>query len=144
MKITRTQKDAVISLLKEKFDAKQKIVNEQFEKERAAEISVLLMEYNGYIEAISDAVSIINEQIDNLENLIKNSDLLYDNQSLPYIDHEWHEDRYYFKIKRISNPSLKYPQIERPDFNKVSRQLELDTLSKDFNVEEFLKKYLEN
>ena len=42
-------------------------------------------------------------------------------------------------IKRVV-----YPPIDTPNYTKVERQLELDTLSKDFNIDEFIKKYLDN
>ena len=57
MKITRAQKDAVISLLKEKFDEKQKLANEAYEKNNKSKI-------NGEIKAF------LQDQ-DKLESLLR-------------------------------------------------------------------------
>jgi hypothetical protein len=143
MKISKTQKEAVISLLREKFAEKQLAANKQFEKDHAAEIAVLSIEYNGHIEAIEDAIAIINDQMTKLSELIKSSDLLYKRQYLPGINYDITEHGRVYKIYN-KELLLDYPEIEQLDFTKVSRQLELDSLSKDFDLDAFLKKYLED
>ena len=150
MRITKTQKDAVISLLREKFDERQKIANKQFEKEHEAEIAVEVLEYKQLMEVLADAVNTINqtlEQFDELANKFKFLNLKQ--YGIPSITYSWTNDnryRYFISSNHVNDPEtiIRHPQIKGPDYCKVGRQLELDTLSKDFNVEEFLKKYLEN
>ena len=145
MKITKAQKDAVISLLREKFNEKQKIENEKFYKEHEAEIAIDVMEYKNYIEVMNDVCVQLNDLCEKFNELFKRSNYLNKNIENPGITYD-----YYLKKWKVSydysNDSrlLKSVKIDTPDFSKVGRQLELDTLSKDFDLDKFIQKYLEN
>lgn len=145
MKITKAQKDAVISLLREKFNEKQKIENEKFYKEHEAEIAIDVMEYKSYIDVVSDICTQLNNVREKLNELFKQSDYLNKDISRPnvtfdYCSNEWKVSYDYSDDSRL----LKSVKINTPDFCKVGRQLELDTLSKDFDLDKFIQKYLEN
>lgn len=145
MKITKAQKDAVISLLREKFNEKQKIENEKFYKEHEAEIAIDVMQYKSYIDVISDICIQLNDVREKLNELFEQSNYLNKNISHPevtfdYCSNKWKVCYDYSDDSRL----LKSIKIDTPDFSKIGRQLELDTLSKDFDLDKFIKKYLEN
>lgn len=145
MKITKAQKDAVISLLKEKFDEKQKIENEKFYKEHEAEITLDIEAYKGYIEALSDICTQINRIKNAINDLFKQSNYLNDDISQPSITYGCTRDSWKVCYDYSNDEDLlKSVKINTPDYTKVARQLELDTLSKDFNLDKFIQKYLEN
>ena len=145
MKITKAQKDAVISLLREKFNEKQKIENEKFYKEHEAEIAIDVMEYKSYIDVISDICTQLDDVREKFNELFEQSNYL--NKDIPrpevtfdYCSKKWRVSYNYSNDSRL----LKSVKIDTPDFCKVGRQLELDTLSKDFDLDKFIQKYLEN
>lgn len=142
MKITRAQKDAVISLLKEKFNEKQKVANEAYEKSNKSkinsEIKAFLQDQDKLESLLMAAKEIILKWKDN-ENRFTSMEM-----SIIY-GWSWKETNELLNkyseekvVKYVKHPSIKYP-----DYAKVARQLELDTLSKDFDINEFIKKYLE-
>jgi len=145
MKITKAQKDAVISLLKEKFDEKQKIENEKFYKEHEAEIAIDVMEYKNYIEVMNDVCVQLNDLCEKFNELFKRSNYLNKNITHPGITYDYGLKKWRISYD-YSNDSnlLKSVKIDIPDFYKIGRQLELDTLSKDFDLDKFIQKYLEN
>lgn len=145
MKITKAQKDAVISLLREKFNEKQKIENEKFYKEHEAEIAIDVMKYKSYVEAMNDICIQINDLREKFNELFKQSDYLNKDITRPGITYDYGPEKWRVSYD-YSNDSrlLKSIKIDTPDFCKVGRQLELDTLSKDFDLDKFIKKYLEN
>ena len=143
MKITRAQKDAVISLLEEKFDEKQKAANEAYEKSNKSKI-------NGEIK------DFLQDQ-DKLESLLKaakeivlkwkDSEDRFTSTGMS-INYGWNWKDTKNVVDKYSEKELlkyiKHPPIQFPDFEKVGRQLELETLSKDFDINKFIKKYLDN
>lgn len=142
MKITRAQKDAVISLLKEKFDEKQKAANEAYEKSNKSkingEIKAFLQDQDKLESLLVAAKEIILKWKDSKDRFISTE------MSINY-GWNWKENKETLNkyseeemLKRIKHPSIKVP-----DYAKVARQLELDTLSKDFDINEFIKKYLD-
>ena len=145
MKITKAQKDAVISLLREKFDEKQKIESEKFYKEHEAEIAIDVMEYKNYIEVMHDICIQLNSLHEKFNELFKRSKYLNDGMSCPGINYDYGSKKWIVTYD-YSNSSklLKSVKIDTPDFCKIGRQLELDTLSKDFDLDKFIQKYLEN
>lgn len=145
MRITKAQKDAVISLLQEKFDEKQKIENEKFYKEYEAEIALDKQEYIGYIDAMNDACAKLNDLREKFSQLFKRSKYLNDKISRPSISFDYGHNRWKVVCDYSTSPELlKSVDINIPDYYKVERQLELDTLSKDFNIDKFIQKYLKN
>lgn len=145
MKITKAQKDAVISLLKEKFDEKQKIENEKFYKEHEAEIALDRQEYIGYVGAIKDVCTKLNDLREKVNQLFKRSKYLNDKISRPSITYDYSNGGWKVLWDYSTSPELlKSVDINIPDYYKVERQLELDTLSKDFNIDKFIQKYLKN
>ena len=154
MKITRAQKDAVISLLREKFNEKQEIVNEQFLSTNKKEIDKEISEYKELVNRLTRITTSLNDVLVDFEELKKSSKYILFNKMSFGVEHhyDWKTDTRDFlvnsSIKSLSEDKivdvLNCPEIERPDFNKVERQLELDTLSKDFDLDKFLEKYLDN
>lgn len=145
MKITRAQKDAVISLLKEKFNEKQKIENEKFCKEHETEIALDMEIYKNYIEAMHDICVQLNGFYEKFNELFKRSKYLNDCISHPGITYDYSLKKWRVCCDRSNDPDLiKSIEINTPDFYKVERQLELDTLSKDFDLDKFIQKYLED
>lgn len=145
MKITKAQKDAVISLLKEKFCEKQKIENEKFYKEHEAEVAIDVMEYKNYIEVINDICVQLDDVREKLNKLFEQSKYLNNNITYPGITYDYGLKKWRVCYDYSNDPKLlKSVKIDTPDFSKVERQLELDTLSKDFDLDKFIQKYLEN
>ena len=145
MRITKAQKDAVISLLQEKFNEKQKIENEKFYKEHEAEIALDKQEYIEYIDAMNDACAKLNDLREKFNQLFKRSKYLNDKISQPGISYDYGNKRWRIICDYSTSPELlKSVNIDAPDYYKVERQLELDTLSKDFNIDKFIQKYLKN
>ena len=141
MKITRAQKDAVISLLKEKFDEKQKVANEAYEKNNKSKID-------------SEIKAFLQDQ-DKLESLLMAAKEIilkwkYDESRFTStemsITYGWNWKETNELLNKYSEEEViervKHPSIKHPDYVKVERQLELDTLSKDFDLDTFLEKYL--
>ena len=145
MKITKAQKDAVISLLREKFNEKQKIENEKFYKEHEAEIAIDVMKYKNYIEIMNDICTQLNDVCEKFKELMEQSSYLNADIQYPRVDIDYNTKKY-MVYRDYSNSSslLKSVKIDIPDFCKIGRQLELDTLSKDFDIDKFIQKYLEN
>lgn len=143
MKITKAQKDAVISLLREKFDEKQKVANEAYEKNNKSKIN-------------SEIKAFLQDQ-DKLESLLvaakeitlkwKDSESRFTSTEMS-ITYGWNWKETDELLNKYSEEDViklvKHPSIKRPDYTKVARQLELDTLSKDFDLDKFIQKYLEN
>ena len=145
MRITKAQKDAVINLLQEKFDEKQKIENEKFYKEHEAEIALDKQEYIEYIDAMNDVCAKLNDLREKFNQLFKRSEYLNDKISRPSISFNYGNNRWRIIYDYSTSPELlKSVNIDAPDYYKVERQLELDTLSKDFNIDKFIQKYIKN
>lgn len=141
MKITRTQKDAVISLLKEKYTEKEKQAVEKYEKAHKKEIE----EDKSYVEAlrneyeqIVNRIQQINEELKNLSS-IKCTPLNWSDV------HGYNNEGKYVKTGiKIYGGEITIPQqLPTLKISEIERDLEIQTLSKDFDVEKFLKKYLE-
>ena len=140
MKITKSQKEAVINLLKEKFNEKEAAERQNFKKKNEKNIRKKYAELIDYFKKI-------RQLTDDLWEIRKT----YDKLRCSF--EELHNYRLgtdvasYFKTEEdfVNNLcDINCPKIERPDFAKVQRQLELDTLSKEFNLDDFIKKYLES
>lgn len=143
MKITRAQKDAVISLLKERFDEQEKEAFLDFKAKNGAKIQkefAHLIELRDRIEQIEKQCTAIKDEYDrSLEEFKKTNEPL---KNYVYGSHYCVNG---FKSKDEFIDALirsKFEKPSRPNFVKVERQLELDTLSKDFDIEVFIQKYL--
>ena len=143
MKITRAQKDAVISLLMEKFDEKQKLANEAYLKNNKSkiqsEIKAFMQDQDKLESLLTSAKEIVMKWKDNKNRFTSNE---------MRINYGWDWRETTEPISKYSEDDLikrvVYPPINTPNYTKVERQLELDTLSKDFDIDEFIKKYLDN
>lgn len=155
MKITRAQKDAVISLLKEKFNEKQEEVNKKYYEANKEAIhnefdkyKALYDRYAHIAELIEDVKSDFKEFVENSKYLTDKIHVYFslDNNNVRSSNKCCVYDGYNTRgnIERNPQKIVVYPKIETPDFEKVERQLELDTLSKDFNLDKFIEKYLDN
>ena len=143
MKITRAQKDAVIELLKEKFDEKQKESDKKFFEEHKKEIEKNVKSFLEKQEAVKEHLEAARKILYSLKNPKIGEPLT--NIELAY-NWNYYEDVSVIreKSKKELMNKIKTPEIETPDYYKVQRQLELDSLSKDFDLDAFLEKYLEN
>lgn len=140
MKITRAQKDAVLDLLREKFDEKEVKVFNKFKEDNKENIQTkyakLIERYNKLLQL----KAVIGEEIKTF-NVIR--------KTFEELDSDYHFNGsdvtgYYKSEDKFIDALLKlnFTRLKRPDFIKVERQLELDTLSKDFNLDAFIDKYL--
>ena len=148
MKITKAQKEAVISLLKEKFEEKNKVIREAYVEKHKAEIEINI---NKYLALQSEA----KELLEKFKELSKNShktkdfvngDLMVDEFRVNYnfyscpwnakqvLTHEYTKEELIGKV--FVEP------IETPNYCLVERELELASLGKDFDLDGFLAKYL--
>jgi len=135
MKISKSQKDAVMSLLMEKFEDKQTAANEKFLKEHKQEIDDAIADFKNDEEKVEQLLSDAKKLIDKW----RNSKIINNNIDVSY---GWYYNNSTIFVNKCENVYVKYPQIKTPDFSKVERQLELDSLSKEFDVDKFIKKYL--
>lgn len=135
MKISKSQKDAVMSLLIEKFEDKQIAANEKFLKEHKQEIDDAIADFKKDEEKVEQLLS----EAKTLIGKWRNSEIINDNIKVCYY---WDYDTEKTCVNKHKEIVVKYPKIETPDFSKVERQLELDSLSKEFDVDKFIKKYL--
>ena len=151
MKITRAQKDAVISLLKEKINEKQKIANDAFYEEHYKEIQKEADQYlkfckrmENFANQLNDILHDYNEFIDTCKFLFKDKYDYFTICGITKGDSYFYDNDCKKAIEQNLKSKVKYPEVEKPDFEKVERQLELDTLSKDFDLDKFIEKYLDN
>lgn len=143
MKITRAQKDAVISLLEEKIKEKN---NKLFNAYKATHEIEIRKEFESLLKAVDklrkskEAFNKSVKEYDELRNSLNEKTNGLDSYGFSQTwvldeNEDWLVDQL---IK------LKFEFPKSPDFEKVERQLELDTLSKDFDLDKFIKKYLDN
>lgn len=143
MKITRAQKDAVISLLKEKINEKNEKLFNAYKTTHEIKIR---KEFESLIKAADklrkskEAFDKSTKEYDELRSSLseKTKGLNAYGLSRSWIldkDEDWLVDQ----LVR-----LKFEFPKSPDFSKIERQLELDTLSKDFDLDKFIKKYLDD
>lgn len=140
MKITKSQKEAVINLLREKFNEKEITERQNFKKKNEKNIRkkyAELIDYFKKIRQLTDDLWEIRKTYDKLRCSFEELNTYVFGTDVAN----------YFKteeefVNRLCN--INCPKTERPDFNKVERQLELDTLSKEFDLDKFIQKYLES
>lgn len=147
MKITRSQKDAVISLLREKFAEKQHEVRDKF-----------VSEHKDMIEnEIQSILKFQNEAIGLIKRLKEIYKITYNRRNKNTLEGEicidgvrpscycFEEDSSELYINYNEEDLLNrvyVKQIEEPKYDLVARELELATLNKDFDLKGFLRKYL--
>lgn len=142
MKITKSQKEAVISLLKEKLDEKEVSEKEKFIKKNQKAINSELEKIHELAKEYAQLANRMYEICNSAKNLSFHNDARFSYEEIKYYDYT--KKQYISEGIKIytDDPCVKF-HIELPDFNKVERELELASLEKDFDVEKFLKKYLE-
>lgn len=140
MKITRAQKDAVLDLLREKFDEKEFEVFNKFKEDNKKDIQTKYAKLIECYNKLLQLKTIIGEEVKTF-NVIR--------KTFEELDCDYHFNGsdvtgYYKSEDTFISALLKsnFTRLKRPDFIKVERQLELDTLSKDFNLDAFIDKYL--
>ena len=146
MKITRSQKEAVISLLKEKFDEKNKAVRKAYIEEHKAELETKV---NHYLE-LQEEAKVLANRLREIYHETKSPNKLKDGDINVYGVHTTYN--FYqnpSKESLVDNVSSKYlfdhifvSKVEEPDYDIVNRELELASLGKDFDLNGFLAKYL--
>lgn len=148
MKITKAQKDAVISLLKEKFAEKQEEITKEFIKEHQVEIDhninfvlTLQEEALGHITRLKQIFELTNNRYN---KNIKPGELSIIGIKPCYNFYDRDDNEYlhttYTKDNLLRNVYIE--ELEQPDYYKVDRELELASLGKDFDLDAFLDKYL--
>ena len=142
MKITRSQKEAVIDLLKEKLNEKEASEKEKFIKKNQKAIDAELDKIHDLAKEYTELCKRIYEIEDSLRNLTFHYNPNFSKNDIR--EYDYNKKQYVHKGVNIETkePSVAF-SIKRPDFIKVERELELASLGKEFDVEKFLKKYLE-
>lgn len=146
MKITKAQKEAVISLLKEKFSEKQQEVRNNFIRDHKDTIDNEINMFLKLQNELKDMTKRV-EEIYKLTRNCKNKNTLEGEIIFPgfYLDFSAYQTKCYIsnEITRESLLDRVYvKELETPNYSKIERELELATLSKDFNLDAFLAKYL--
>lgn len=146
MKITKSQKDAVISLLKDKFVEKNDDLRKEYLAKHAKEIDAKIDKFlalqNEAIELITRLRTIYELTSDYSDDKVEGE--LY-TRGVSAAFHYYDKDssllcNKYTKEHLLSKIYVK--EIEEPNYNIVLRELELATLGKDFDIDAFLSKYL--
>lgn len=142
MKITKSQKEAVIDLLKEKLNDKEVSEKEKFIKKNQKAINSELEKIHELAKEYTQLANRMYEICNSVKNLNFHNDAMFSYEEIKRYDYT--KKQYISEGIKIytKDPCVKF-HIEFPDFNKVERELELASLGKDFDVEKFLKKYLE-
>ena len=143
MKITRAQKDAVISLLKEKINEKNEKL---FNAYKATHEIKIRKEFESLIKVankLKKSKEAFDKTVEEYEELRNSLNEKTDGLNAYYFSKGWvlERDEDWFVDQLIK---LKFEFPKSPDFSKIERQLELDTLSKDFDLDKFIKKYLDD
>ena len=146
MKITKSQKEAVISLLKEKFEDKNKAVKNAYIEAHKAELETKV---NHYLE-LQEEAKVLANRLREIYRETKTPNKLKDGDLNVYGIHPMYnfcENTSNENV--IGNISAEYlfdhifvSKVKEPDYNIVSRELELASLGKEFDLEGFLAKYL--
>lgn len=138
MKITKAQKEAVISLLKEKFNEKEQVRFEEFKKSVEKSVKSEFKEVIAVYKDVVDARNKYFDLCDKFDKLRKKyeemNNYTYQGKSVP--DYYKTESNLIDSIIKQRLPKVKL------DICNIERQLELDTLSKDFDLNTFIQKYL--
>lgn len=146
MKITRSQKEAVISLLKEKFDEKNKAVRKAYIEEHRAELETKI---NHYLKLQEEAKSLAKRLRDiyketKAASKLKDGDLniygIY--PSYRFYDDSGNQNPIEGYNKEQLFERIFVSKVKEPNYDIVNRELELASLGKDFDLEGFLAKYL--
>ena len=146
MKITKAQKDAVISLLKEKFEDKNKVTKDAYLKEHAVELEIKV----NHVLALQEEAEHLAKRLQEIYLETRAPEKLKDGDFALYGVHPLY-DFYrngpsrkliesYSKDRILQSVFVK--KIEEPNYEIVARELELASLGKDFDLDGFLAKYL--
>lgn len=147
MKISKAQKDAVISLLKEKFGEKNKNVKDEYIAKHSKEINAKI---NEFLALQDEAIKLLN-RLKEIYSKSKNEDIKEGTLKTSgircaynmYSDPKHCKDVLNYTYTRESLLNAVFvSKVEEPDYDKIYRELELATLSKDFDLNGFLNKYL--
>ena len=146
MKITKSQKDAVISLLKDKFVEKNNDLRKEYLAEHAKEIDAKIDKFLALQDEAIKLITrlrVIYELTSDYSDDKVEGELYTRGVSAAYHyynkDYDLLSDKY--TRERLLN-KIYVKEIEEPNYNIVSRELELATLGKDFDIDAFLSKYL--
>lgn len=142
MKLTIAQKDAVVALLKQKIADKRKEAVAKYvtENRKTADknVKAFLEQINKMKQLAEDYASIRKK----MEEII---DAAFVKLSIPYLtnvcsDHPeiWNNYKEKFLYDSIRVPD----EIKDPDYNVIRRDLEIASISTEFDVDKFLEKYL--
>lgn len=141
MRLTSSQKSAIISLLQEKYFQKEKQAELKFEKENKELIESDKQHVNALREeflSLAKRMLQINEEIKHLH--INCTAFSWDRKSTwDNAQHKW----IYDGIKIIGGEISSCKILPDLDFAAIERQLEIDSIGNSFDIENFLRKYLE-
>ena len=147
MRITKSQKEAVLSLLKEKFTEKQQEVRDKFISEHKDMIdnevqSILKLQNEalGLIKRLKEIYKVTHNRQN--ENTLEGEICIEGVRPSCYCFEEGSSGLYKTYNEEDLLNQVYVKQIEEPKYNLVARELELATLNKDFDLNGFLHKYL--
>lgn len=129
MKITKSQKEAIVNEIARRLKKKNQIITENFNKNYK-----FTKEEKEFLDACKEA-----EELDNKwKNLTDKNNKLAD--KLGFETYSWRRNDI---TQRIINRRLsESKQLKSVDSSEIRDKLEFATLDPSFNVEEFIKKYI--
>lgn len=130
MKITKSQKEAIVNEISRRLEKERQSFTENFNKNYK-----FTKEEKEFI-AVCKETEELNEKWENLR--IKNKEL---SRKLGYSTYDWVKSDNAKKSILSRRIQESYP-VKSVDYSEIRDKLEFATLDPSFNVEEFIKKYI--
>lgn len=130
MKITKSQKEAIVNEISRRLEKERQSFTENFNKNYK-----FTKEEKEFI-AVCKETEELNEKWENLR--IKNKEL---SRKLGYPTYDWVKSDNAKKSILSRRIQESYP-VKSVDYSEIRDKLEFATLDPSFNVEEFIKKYI--
>ena len=130
MKITKSQKEAIVNEISRRLEKERQSFTENFNKNYK-----FTKEEKEFI-AVCKETEELNEKWENLR--IKNKEL---SRKLGYPTYDWVKSDNAKKSILSRRIQESYP-VKSVDYSEIRDRLEFATLDPSFNVEEFIKKYI--
>ena len=130
MKITKSQKEAIVNEITRRLEKERQSFTENFNKNYK-----FTKEEKEFL-AICKETEELNEKWENLR--IKNKEL---SRKLGYLTYDWVKSDSAKKSILSRRIQESYP-VKSVDYSEIRDKLEFATLDPSFNVEEFIKKYI--
>ena len=130
MKITKSQKEAIVNEITRRLEKERQLFTENFNKNYK-----FTKEEKEFL-AICKETEELNEKWENLR--IKNKEL---SRKLGYPTYDWVKSDN-AKKSILSRRIQEFYPVKSVDYSEIRDKLEFATLDPSFNVEEFIKKYI--